>query len=94
VRLRARKGTDALIRIALLMSRVGRCGKVTGGGVPSAPSPGYNAQLSLALSLSLSYSYTYTLSYAPILGLAHILKCVCRKCVCFGLRALLVPRSP
>jgi hypothetical protein len=60
--------------------------------VPSAPSPGCNAQLSLALSLSLSYSYT--LSYALVLGLAHILKCVCRECVCFGLRALLVPRSP
>jgi hypothetical protein len=52
VHLRARRGADAdaLIMIALLTSRVGRCGKITGGGVPSAPSPGYNASLSLARS--------------------------------------------
>jgi hypothetical protein len=54
----APRGADALIRIALLTSRVGRCGNATGGGVPSAPSPGYNAPVSLAFALVFVCSCT------------------------------------
>jgi hypothetical protein len=49
-------GADALIRIALLTSRVGRYEEVTGGGVPSAPSPGDNAPISLAFAPVFIYS--------------------------------------
>jgi hypothetical protein len=70
---------DALIRIALLTSRVGKCGKITGEGVPSALSPGYNARSAFARfrSLSLPYSYTYTLGIGPFVAHSHSQVCTC-----------------
>jgi hypothetical protein len=82
VRLRACRGADALIRIALLTSHVS-CGEVR----KSHGGRGAVRTLPRLQRSGFARSRSYTLVRASILGLAHILKCVCRECVCFHLRA-------
>jgi hypothetical protein len=64
VRLRARsRGADALIRIALLTSRVRECGKSRGEGCRPHPPPATTLRFR---SPALSYSYTLSLVRASI----------------------------